>query len=75
MKRSMKFLRAGPGGPVMTPSWLTSVLAVMTGLEPLHPSSWPGLSLPSTSSGVAPPEEVNTRDKRGHDQGKIEARA
>jgi hypothetical protein len=30
MKRSIKFLCTGPGGPVMTPCWVISELAVMT---------------------------------------------
>src|SRR5580698_6513614 len=49
MKRSITFLRTGAGGPVTTPSRVTSGVAVMESPYRLQLSSWPGLSRPSTS--------------------------
>jgi benzoate-CoA ligase family protein len=34
-------------------------------------SSWPGSSRPSTSSKAATPQDVDARDKRGHDGGRV----
>jgi hypothetical protein len=34
----------------------------------IYPSSWPGLSQPSTSFRVAGKEDVDARDKPGHDE-------
>jgi hypothetical protein len=71
MKRSMipedlAFLRGG-SGPTMTPSGVTSGVAVMDGVHRLNVPSWPGLSRPSTSSFHQRGKDVDARDKPGHD--------
>src|SRR5262245_50467480 len=58
------------GGPSFhTPeACADAIAAALRRRKPLPPSSWPGLSRPSTSYSSAMQQDVDARDKRGHDE-------